>query len=117
VRVFGRLLPKEGNFFELFNEHGTHIAVGARAFLAMVQNYADRTLREKYAAEVDAPNVRPTRSRPKSPAAAPHLHHADRPRADPRADQRDGRHPRPAAGLQRGDVAVRRAALARTCCA
>jgi hypothetical protein len=23
--VFGRLLPKEGNFFELFNEHGTHI--------------------------------------------------------------------------------------------
>ncbi len=52
--VFGRLLPKEGNFFELFNEHGTHIAVGARSFLAMVQNYGDRTLREKYAAEVDA---------------------------------------------------------------
>lgn len=52
--VFGRLLPKEGNFFELFNEHGTHIAVGARSFLAMVQNYNDRTLREKYAAEVDA---------------------------------------------------------------
>ncbi len=52
--VFGRLLPKEGNFFELFNEHGHHIAVGARAFLAMVQNYSDRTLREKYAAEVDA---------------------------------------------------------------
>ncbi len=52
--VFGRLLPKEGNFFELFNEHGNYIAVGARSFLAMVQNYNDRTLREKYAAEVDA---------------------------------------------------------------
>ena len=52
--VFGKLLPKEGNFFELFNEHGTHIAQGARSFLAMVENYADRTLREKYAAEVDA---------------------------------------------------------------
>lgn len=51
--VFGRLLPKEGNFFELFNEHGTHIAAGARSFMAMVQNYNDRTLREKYAAEVD----------------------------------------------------------------
>ena len=51
--VFGRLLPKEGNFFELFNEHGSHIAAGARAFMAMVQNYSDRTLREKYAAEVD----------------------------------------------------------------
>ena len=51
--VFGRLLPKEGNFFELFNEHGTHIAQGARSFMAMVENYNDRTLREKYAAEVD----------------------------------------------------------------
>jgi len=52
--VFGRLLPREGNFFEMFNEHGNHIAAGARAFLSMIQNYADRTLREKYAAEVDA---------------------------------------------------------------
>jgi uncharacterized protein len=52
--VFGRLLPKEGNFFELFNEHGNHIAAGARSFMSMVQNYNDRTLREKYAAEVDA---------------------------------------------------------------
>ncbi len=52
--VFGKLLPKEGNFFELFNEHGTHIAQGARSFMAMVENYNDRTLREKYAAEVDA---------------------------------------------------------------
>jgi uncharacterized protein len=52
--VFGKLLPKEGNFFELFNLHGTQIAEGSRAFLAMVQNYGDRTLREKYAADVDA---------------------------------------------------------------
>jgi hypothetical protein len=51
--LFGKLLPREGNFFELFNEHGNHIAVGARAFMSMVQNYADETLREKYAAEVD----------------------------------------------------------------
>ena len=26
--VFGRLLPREGNFFELFNEHGKLIAEG-----------------------------------------------------------------------------------------
>ena len=51
---FGKLLPREGNFFELFNDHGRHIVVGARAFMAMVQNYSDQTLREKYAAEVDA---------------------------------------------------------------
>ena len=51
---FGKLLPREGNFFELFNDHSRHIVAGARAFMAMVQNYSDQTLREKYAAEVDA---------------------------------------------------------------
>ena len=51
---FGKLLPREGNFFELFNEHGNHIVTGARAFMAMVQNYSDQTLREKYATEVDS---------------------------------------------------------------
>jgi len=51
--LFGKLLPREGNFFELFNQHGEHIAQGSRAFVAMIQNYADTTLREKYAAEVD----------------------------------------------------------------
>ena len=39
--VFGKLLPSGGNFFELFNQHGTHIAEGARSFLAMVQHYGD----------------------------------------------------------------------------
>jgi uncharacterized protein len=29
--VFGKLLPREGNFFELFNEHGTYIQQGAKA--------------------------------------------------------------------------------------
>lgn len=51
--LFGKLLPREGNFFELFNTHGEAIVTGARAFLAMVQNYGDAALREKYAAEVD----------------------------------------------------------------
>jgi len=51
--LFGKLLPREGNFFELFNEHGDKIALGARAFMSMIQNYADPQLREKYAIEVD----------------------------------------------------------------
>jgi predicted phosphate transport protein (TIGR00153 family) len=51
--LFGKLLPREGNFFELFNEHGSRIAEGSRAFVAMIQNYADTALREQYAAEVD----------------------------------------------------------------
>ena len=52
--VFGRLMPREGNFFELFNDHAKHIAAGAQAFMALVNNYADETLREKHAAEVDS---------------------------------------------------------------
>ena len=52
--LFGKLLPREGNFFEMFNEHGRCIAEGARAFMAMVQYYDDPMLREKYGAEVDA---------------------------------------------------------------
>ena len=51
--LFGKLLPREGNFFEMFNEHGKHIADGARAFQAMVQNYGNETLRAQYSAEVD----------------------------------------------------------------
>jgi predicted phosphate transport protein (TIGR00153 family) len=51
--LFGKLLPREGNFFELFNDHGNKIVEGAQAFMAMVQNYADPSLREKYAAGVD----------------------------------------------------------------
>jgi uncharacterized protein len=51
--LFGKLLPREGNFFELFNEHGGHIADGSRAFVAMIQNYADPVLREKYAQSID----------------------------------------------------------------
>ena len=50
--VFGRLLPREGNFFELFNEHGQHIAEGAQAFLAMVQNYDDVAERERHSVAV-----------------------------------------------------------------
>ncbi len=51
---FGKLLPREGNFFELFNDHGKHIVAGARAFMSLVQHYSDETLRAKYAAEVDS---------------------------------------------------------------
>ncbi len=51
---FGKLLPREGNFFELFNDHGKHIVTGARAFMSLVQHYSDETLRAKYAAEVDS---------------------------------------------------------------
>jgi uncharacterized protein len=50
--LFGKLLPREGNFFELFDQHGAFIVEGARAFILLIQNYSDLTLREKYANEV-----------------------------------------------------------------
>jgi predicted phosphate transport protein (TIGR00153 family) len=50
--LFGKLLPREGNFFELFNQHGEYIVAGARSFILLIQNYADLALREKYANEV-----------------------------------------------------------------
>ena len=52
--MFAKLLPREGNFFELFNEHGNKIVEGARSFMLLLKNYDDLALREKYAAEVDA---------------------------------------------------------------
>ena len=50
--LFGKLLPREGNFFELFDQHGGFIVDGARAFILLIQNYGDLSLREKYANEV-----------------------------------------------------------------
>ena len=50
--LFGKLLPREGNFFELFNQHGAHIAEGARAFIRLIQHYPDAELRDKHASEV-----------------------------------------------------------------
>ncbi|QJW84003.1 DUF47 domain-containing protein [Ramlibacter terrae] len=51
--LFRKLLPREGNFFEMFNQHATHIGEAARAFAKLVANYNDVTLREQYAREVD----------------------------------------------------------------
>ena len=50
---FGRLLPREGNFFEMFNQHAEQIVVAARAFSNLVANYNDPHLREKYNRDVD----------------------------------------------------------------
>ncbi len=50
--LFGKLLPREGNFFQLFDQHGALIVEGARAFILLIENYANVELREKYAAEV-----------------------------------------------------------------
>lgn len=51
--LFGKLLPREGNFFEMFNQHAEHIVEAAHAFAQLVANYNDPHLREKYNEDVD----------------------------------------------------------------
>ena len=48
--MFGRLLPKEGRFFDLFNAHAVQIVRAAHALRSLMENYADR---EQYARLVD----------------------------------------------------------------
>lgn len=50
---FGKLLPREGNFFEMFNQHADRIVEAARAFSHLVANYNDQHLRDKYNQDVD----------------------------------------------------------------
>jgi predicted phosphate transport protein (TIGR00153 family) len=51
--LFGKLLPREGNFFELFNQHADRIVEAARAFSNLVANYNDIEKREHHNREVD----------------------------------------------------------------
>jgi predicted phosphate transport protein (TIGR00153 family) len=51
--MFGKLLPREGNFFEMFNQHAERIVEAARAFENLVTNYGDVHLREQYNRDVD----------------------------------------------------------------
>jgi predicted phosphate transport protein (TIGR00153 family) len=51
--LFGKLLPREGNFFELFDQHAARIVEAARAFEQMVANYGDVVQRESFNRAVD----------------------------------------------------------------
>ena len=51
--LFAKLLPHDGNFFEMFNQHAECIVTAAQAFSQLVANYDDLHLREQYAKEVD----------------------------------------------------------------
>jgi predicted phosphate transport protein (TIGR00153 family) len=50
--LFAKLMPRDGNFFDLFNQHGERIVEGAKSFIQLIQNYGDLSLREKYTNEV-----------------------------------------------------------------
>lgn len=50
---FGKLLPRDGNFFDLFNQHADCVVRAAEALSKLVANYSDLELRERYTREVD----------------------------------------------------------------
>jgi uncharacterized protein len=52
--IFGKLLPREGNFFEMFDQHAERIVEAARAFSQLVANYDDPHMREKFNADVNS---------------------------------------------------------------
>jgi uncharacterized protein Yka (UPF0111/DUF47 family) len=58
--VFGKLLPREGNFFEMFNQHAERIVEAAQAFAQLVANYNDRTCASSTTARSTTPSARPT---------------------------------------------------------
>ncbi len=52
--LFGKLMPRDGNFFEAFDQHADRIVEAARAFAQLVAHYGDADLRARYNQEVDA---------------------------------------------------------------
>ena len=48
--MFGRLLPREGRFFELFNAHGEQVVRAGRALKAMMDDFDNR---EQHARAID----------------------------------------------------------------
>ena len=51
--ILKKLLPREGNFFDMFNQHAERIVEAAQAFAKLVANYNDANLRDQYNREVD----------------------------------------------------------------
>ncbi|MBT0568697.1 DUF47 domain-containing protein [Curvibacter sp. CHRR-16] len=51
--LFAKLLPREGNFFAMFNQHAERIVEAAKAFSNLVDHYNDPDSRAKYNQEVD----------------------------------------------------------------
>jgi len=50
---FGKLLPRDTNFFVLFDQHAEHIVAAAHAFSQLVANYNDLDARGKFHAQVN----------------------------------------------------------------
>jgi len=50
---FSKLMPHDGNFFELFSQHAGHIVSASESFLKFIEFYNDDILRAQYTQEID----------------------------------------------------------------
>ena len=50
---FSKLMPHDGNFFALFNQHAEQIVAASESFLKFIEHYNDDALRAKYTQEID----------------------------------------------------------------
>lgn len=51
--MLSRLMPREGRFFDLFNQHADRIVEGARHLVHLMENYADPQTRERELKAID----------------------------------------------------------------
>ena len=52
--MFGRLMPREGNFFELFDRHAAQIAAGSHELARLMSDYGDVGARRRHIDAIDA---------------------------------------------------------------
>ncbi len=58
--MLGRLMPREGRFFDLFNQHAERIVEGAGHLVQLMQQYDDTSVRQT---ELDEPSRKVERPR------------------------------------------------------
>jgi uncharacterized protein len=52
--MFGRLMPREGNFFALFDNHADRISEGSRELAQLMANFSEPHVRQKHLESIDA---------------------------------------------------------------
>ncbi len=52
--MFGRIMPREGRFFELFDQHAEQIAAASKSLVDLMSQYSDPQARRKHIDAIDA---------------------------------------------------------------
>lgn len=52
--MLGRLMPREGRFFDLFNQHAALVVKGSHELAELMSNYSDLGARQKHVDAIDA---------------------------------------------------------------